>query len=170
MNLIHLRIAGKKTEGASPGDLQHTPDFLCGLSGKILGSRIGQVRRHIEDGLTGIIKMRRHNQFADMVNAEPLPDVLKAPSYGQSGGSQHCGIKALKKHFFEDQRDINGSGLQDGEDLSSATPAEFAAIFNPENSFFAGMLHDEREFSLELLRAADKIQNLTGLLRQLFQL
>ena len=60
--------------------------------------------------------------------------------------------------------------MQDGEDLSSAAPPEFAAIFNPENSLFTVMLHDEGQLILEFLGAADKIQDFTGLLRQSLQL
>ena len=82
INLVHLRIAGEEDEGATAGDFQQAFYAVRGLGYELRRARVGQVGRNIENYLTLIIEVRRHDRFAGVIESETLADVVEASAHG----------------------------------------------------------------------------------------
>ena len=83
VNVVHLGVTGEEHERAPSGNLQQAPDHAGGLGGKLRGAGIGQIGRNVKNGLTLVIEMRGDDQFARMVEPEPLLYVVETGAHGQ---------------------------------------------------------------------------------------
>ncbi len=116
--------------------------------------------------------MRGDDQFAGAVEAEARLDVVEAVGYGEGGGGEHDGVKAVKERLAQDGRDIDGRGLEKdvlsaaltpGAMGNAALPPAGAPALDPIDSVLLAALHQERELGVEFVGAADEVVHLVGL-------
>src|SRR5262249_36691547 len=79
----HLAVAREQAEGAALRDLEHPADAFGRAVGEVRLARIRHRGRQVKQGLTLVLEVRGHNQFACGNETETLADVIET-----SGDSQ----------------------------------------------------------------------------------
>ena len=121
INFIHLRVAGEEHEGASARDLEQPANDPGSLAGELRRARIGQIGRDVENRLAFVIEVRGDDQFARVIEPEPLPYVFEAAADGQRGRGEHRSFQLRPQALAQNLADFDRSGLQ--KNIGAALPA-----------------------------------------------
>src|SRR5580658_7613187 len=113
-----------------------------------------------------------------MLQAKPLPDVLKTTAHGQRRRSQHSAFQLRPQAFAQDGSNIDRRRLEKNilsptsgclRGLVRTTPKTPSSPFNPKHRVAIFGFHGKPELCLNFLRAADEVEYLLWLLRQTFE-
>src|ERR1700676_1211220 len=94
--VVHLGVAGKKTEGAALAQLQKLHDFVGSFSGETRVAHIGHFLREIQQRLLLKVELGGQSALLRMVEAEALADKLKAAGDRECGRSEDHGVEGLE--------------------------------------------------------------------------
>src|SRR6266446_5973307 len=126
--IIHLRIAGEQTKGASLADLQQFHDFI---RRRLRKSRVPHVRNsawQIQKGLFCPIKLRWQRSFLCVIESQALPDELEAPGDRECGGGQHDGVELFEQPGAENLTHVYRRSGQKNALASALVPVDEIAF------------------------------------------
>ena len=126
MELPHLCVAGEQHKRPAARDLQQPDRFLHRLLQEPRAPRIGQMLRHVEQRLLGVVEVAGHNQRARQLHAQPLLHEFERALHCQRGRGHHDARHFVEKFIREQRRNVNRCGFE-----KQSPPAPFGVIDKP---------------------------------------
>jgi len=109
----HLAVAGEETEGAAARDFEDTLNAASSGLGELRITRIGHLRREIEEGLLAVTKVRGDDEFARFSESEAAAQMFESALHGERGRSEDDGGDLLEDELVKKLGDVDRSGLKE---------------------------------------------------------
>ena len=177
----HLLVAGEEHERPAAAGLEHAHDLVGGIAYKGRMTRVGQVLRHVEGGLVGVVEVPGDDQRARRFQAQPPARVVEVAGHRQGRRGQHHGVDGVEELLGDNAGNVDGRGLQERAATAPLDPVDEAAVVARHPHFeilgqrhraveqredFFGRVLDEVQVGRDQLQAVQHVAILFGIALQ----